>query len=334
MAAQVGVIGGGAWGTALAATAARAGRRVMVWAREPDVVEAINTGHENRRFLPDVPLDPAVQATNDIAHAARAELLLMTTPAQHLRAVATTLASARMPEAAVVLCAKGIERESGALMSEVAAAVLEGAPLAVLSGPTFAREVAAGQPTAVTLACAEGARGEALVAALGSPAFRPYLTDDVIGAQIGGAVKNVLAIAAGIAVGRGLGDNARAAITARGFAEITRLAVALGARAETLAGLSGLGDLILTCTSTQSRNYTLGQALGAGQTLAEILAARESVTEGVASAPAVLALARRRGIDMPIATAVASVLGGETTIDETIGALLARPFKPEGALTS
>lgn len=228
-----------------------------------------------------------------------------------------------------MICAKGIERETGALMS---AAVRRAAPaleIAVLSGPTFAREVAQGLPAAVSLACADGARGAALVRVLGGPAFRPYLTDDLIGVQVGGAVKNVIAIAAGIAAGRGLGDNARAAIVARGFAEMTRLAVAMGARAETLAGLSGLGDLVLTCTGEQSRNYALGRALGRGDALETIRGAREAVAEGVASAPAVAALAAERGIEMPIVAATDAVLHRGAAIDDAIGGLLSRPFKPE-----
>ena len=325
---RVGVIGGGAWGTALAAAAVRAGRAVLLWAREADVVASINEERENRRFLPGVALDPAVRATADLARAARADLLLLAVPAQHLAALAARVAGAAGPAPAVI-CAKGIEQESGALMS---AAVRRAAPameIAVLSGPTFAREVAQGLPAAVSLACADGARGAALVRALGGPAFRPYLTDDLIGVQVGGAVKNVIAIAAGIAVGRGLGDNARAAIVARGFAEMTRLAVAMGARAETLAGLSGLGDLVLTCTGGQSRNYTLGRALGQGGALETILGARETVAEGVASAPAVAALAADLGVEMPIAAATDAVLHRAAAIDDAIGGLLSRPFRPE-----
>ena len=325
---RVGVIGGGAWGTALAATAVRAGRAALLWAREADVVASINEERENRRFLPGVTLDPALRATADLAEAARADLLLLAVPAQHLAALAARVADAAGPAPAVI-CAKGIERETGALMSAALRRAAPALEIAVLSGPTFAREVAQGLPAAVSLACADGARGAALVRALGGPAFRPYLTDDVIGVQVGGAVKNVIAIAAGIAAGRGLGDNARAAIVARGFAEMTRLAVAMGARAETLAGLSGLGDLVLTCTGEQSRNYALGRALGRGGALETILGAREAVAEGVASAPAVSALAAGRGIEMPIAAATDAVLHRGAAIDDAIGDLLSRPFKPE-----
>ena len=325
---RVGVIGGGAWGTALAAAAARAGRAVLLWAREADVVASINEVRENRRFLPGVALDPAIRATADLAQAARADLLLLAVPAQHLATLAARVTGAAEPAPAVI-CAKGIERETGALMSTAVRRAAPAMEVAVLSGPTFAREVAQGLPAAVSLACADGARGASIVRALGGPAFRPYLTDDLIGVQVGGAVKNVIAIAAGIAVGRGLGDNARAAIVARGFAEMTRLAVAMGGRAETLAGLSGLGDLVLTCTGGQSRNYALGRALGQGGALETILGARETVAEGVASAPAVAALAADLGIEMPIAAATDAVLHRAAAIDDAIGGLLSRPFRPE-----
>ena len=326
---RVGVIGGGAWGTALAAVAARAHATVTLWAREPDVVTSIDDARENRRFLPGVPLDPAIRATADLAEAARADFLLLAAPAQHLAAVVERLirVADRVPFG--VICAKGIEREAGALMSEAVRRVAPDMPIAVLSGPTLAREVAQGLPAAVSLACEDGARGAAIVGALGGPAFRPYLTDDLIGVQIGGAVKNVIAIAAGITVGRELGDNARAAIIARGFAELVRLAVARGARPETLAGLSGLGDLVLTCTSGRSRNYTLGRALGEGAALDTVLDAREAVTEGVASAPAVVAMAAKLGVEMPIAAAANAVLHRGVAVDEAIGGLLSRPFRPE-----
>lgn len=328
---RIGVIGGGAWGTALAAAAVRAGSAVTLWAREPDVVAAINDAHENTRFLPGMALDPALKATADIADAAKAaEVLLLVAPAQHLAAVVQELGAHVAAGTPAVICAKGIERETSALMTEAVHRAAPALSLAVLSGPTFAGEVARGLPTAVSLACEDEARGEAIVAALGSATFRPYLTDDLIGVEIGGAVKNVMAIAAGIAIGRGLGDNARAAIIARGFAEMTRIAVAKGGRLETLAGLSGLGDLVLTCTSEQSRNYTLGRALGEGTTLAAILGAREAVTEGVASAPAVLALAASLGVEMPIAAAVDAVLHHGAAIEDAIGGLLSRPFKTEG----
>ena len=298
---SIGVIGGGAWGTALALAALRAGRQTLLWAREPAVVEAINTAHENRDYLPGVTLPAALRATGDWAEVARCDAVLLVSPAQHLRSACGQLAPHLRAGVPVVICAKGIELDSHALMSEAAAAALPpSTPLAVLSGPTFAAEVARGLPTAVTLACADASIGAALVEALGSRTFRPYLSDDVIGSQIGGAVKNVLAIACGVVEGRKLGDNARAALITRGLAEITRLALALGGRAETLMGLSGLGDLTLTCSSLQSRNMSLGAALGAGRSLSDILAERRSVAEGVYTAAAVVGLAKAKGVDMPI----------------------------------
>ena len=326
---RIGIIGGGAWGTALAVTARRAGRDVILWAREAEVVEAINQRHENSLFLPGIVVDPAIAATADIAAAAAGDAVLLVVPAQHLRAVAGALAPALPPDAAVVICAKGIEENSGALMSEVAAAVLPGARLAVLSGPTFAIEVARGLPTAVTLATTDQALGRRLIAALGTRSFRPYLGDDVVGAEIGGAVKNVLAIACGIVAGRRLGDNARAALITRGIAEMVRLARAKGGRAETLMGLSGLGDLTLTCTALQSRNHSLGVALGEGKALADILRPRRSIAEGVSSAAAIVALARRLAVDMPIVAAVDAILHHHADIDATVAGLLARPFRDE-----
>jgi len=326
---RIGIIGGGAWGTALAVTARRAGRDVILWARETDVVAAINERHENPLFLPGIAIDAAIAATGELATAASANAVLLAVPAQHLREIAGSLAPSLRPGAAVVICAKGVEEKTGALMSEAAAAVLPGAKLAILSGPTFAGEVARGLPTAVTLATADQALGRAVIAALGTRSFRPYLSDDMVGAEIGGAVKNVLAIACGIVAGSRLGDNARAALITRGLAEMVRLARVKGGRPETLMGLSGLGDLTLTCTGLQSRNHSLGFALGEGKSLAAILGARRSIAEGVSSAAAVGALARRLGVDMPIVAAVDAILHRAADIDETIAGLLARPFRAE-----
>ena len=327
--ARIGIIGGGAWGTALGLVAAHAGHEVRLWAREPDVIEAINARHENPRFLPGIALHQGLAANGAMAEVvAWAELVALVAPAQHMRAVAG-LISASPPLPPLLICAKGIEQNSGLLMSEVLEAVLPNARLAVLSGPTFAREVAEGKPTAVTVAGRDGALAKSLAEAFGGRSFRPYVSDDLVGAQVGGAVKNVLAIAAGIAIGRGLGENARAALITRGFAEMTRLALAKGARAETLAGLSGLGDLVLTAGSDQSRNFALGRALGAGTTLAAHLAGKDSVAEGAASAPAVVALGAKLKVELPIAQAVDAVLHRGAAIDEAIGALLARPFKTE-----
>ncbi|CAO3405735.1 Glycerol-3-phosphate dehydrogenase [NAD(P)+] (EC 1.1.1.94) [Azospirillum largimobile] len=328
---RIGVVGGGAWGTALALAALRAGRETLLWAREPAVVEAMSIRRENRDYLPGVPLPDALRVTGDLADLGDCDAVLLVSPAQHARSVTARMAPLLKPGAPVVVCAKGIELDSHALMSEAVAASLPGGnPVAILSGPTFAAEVARGLPTAVTLACADEALGTALVGALGSRTFRPYRSDDVIGSQVGGAVKNVLAIACGVVEGRRLGDNARAALITRGLAEITRLALALGGRAETLMGLSGLGDLTLTCSSLQSRNMSLGAALGEGKSLAEILAVRRSVAEGVYTAAAVVGLAAKLGVDMPICTAVDAILNRGAGLDETIDGLLSRPFRGEG----
>jgi glycerol-3-phosphate dehydrogenase (NAD(P)+) len=331
---SIGIIGGGAWGTALGLVTLRAGRDPLLWAREPEVVAAINTRHENTLFLPGAALDPRLGATSELAEAAARDLLLLAVPAQHLRAVAGALAPHLKSGTPVVICAKGIEERTGALLSEVVAEALPQAPVALLSGPTFAAEVAAGFPTAITLAASDAALGQRVIRSLGGRAFRPYYSDDVPGAQIGGAVKNVIAIACGIVVGRTLGDNARAALITRGLAEMARLALAKGGRAETLMGLSGLGDLTLTCTSLQSRNHSLGVALGQGKPLADILAARRSVAEGVTSAAAAVALAQRLGIEMPIVAAVDAILHRGAAIDVAIESLLSRPFRSETRATS
>lgn len=327
---KIAVVGAGAWGTALAQVAAKAGREVTLWAREAEVVESVNTVHENSLFLPGIALDPALRATGDLAEVADADAILMVTPAQHMRRVLETLAPEVAAEKPVVLCAKGVEQSTNYLLTEVLAEAMPQARAAVLSGPSFAAEVAKGLPTAVTLACEDEDVAEALVHAIGLPTFRPYYSSDLIGAEIGGAVKNVLAIACGIVEGKKFGDSARAALTTRGFAELARLGVAMGAQTETLMGLSGLGDLILTCNSPKSRNMSLGMALGEGKTLEEVMGARNSVSEGVHSATAVVALARKYDIEMPIAEAVAAIVTGKAKVDEAIATLLARPFRSEG----
>jgi glycerol-3-phosphate dehydrogenase (NAD(P)+) len=328
--ARVGVIGAGAWGTAIALAALRAGRETVLWARNPDAVEAMRRERENSRYLPGIPLPPALSLTADLAEVAGADAIMLVTPAQHLRAACAKLEPLLRPGTPVVLCAKGIELSAGCLMSEAAEASLPASPVGVLSGPTFAAEVAKGLPTAVTLAIRDQELGARIVETLGSRSFRPYLSDDVMGAQVGGAVKNVLAIACGIILGRRLGDNARAALITRGLAEISRLGLALGARPETLMGLSGLGDLTLTCTSLQSRNTSLGTALGEGRTLAEVMGERHSVAEGVHTAAALGELAGRHGVEMPICRAVDAILNRGADIDETIASLMARPFRIEG----
>jgi glycerol-3-phosphate dehydrogenase (NAD(P)+) len=323
------VIGGGAWGTALAQVCARAGREVILWAREPEVVEGVNAAHENAIFLKGVALDPAIRATSEFGDLAGADLVLAVPPAQHMRATLAAFAPHARDGLPILLCSKGIEQGSLKLMTEVLAETIPQAQAAVLSGPSFAGEVARGLPTAVTLACPEAGCAEDLAEAIATPTFRPYFATDMIGAEAGGAVKNVLAIACGIVEGRGLGRSAHAALITRGFAELTRLAVALGGEAETVAGLCGLGDLVLTCSSPQSRNMSVGLALGGGQTLEEALAGKLSVAEGVASAPAVRELARRLGVETPICEAVAAILAGEAGVDDAIRGLLARPLREE-----
>ena len=327
---QIGIIGAGAWGTALATVAQSAGCKVIIQAQEPEVVEAINRDHENTIFLPGIKLDGAIRATSDAAEAAQADAVLLVTPSQHLRAVTAALKDSWQTGVPAVICAKGIEQKTSALMSEVLAETLPGVTAAVLSGPTFAVEVAKGLPTGVTLACADHAIATMLTESLGTPTFRTYRSPDIIGAQLGGAVKNVLAIACGIVDGKGLGENTRATLITRGLAEIARLGIAKGALAETLMGLSGIGDLTLTCNAMQSRNFSLGVALGRGQPLEDILAERRSVAEGVYTASSVTDLAGRLGVDMPICLAIDGVLNHFAEIDATIDGLLARPYGEEG----
>jgi glycerol-3-phosphate dehydrogenase (NAD(P)+) len=326
---RVGVIGGGAWGTALAQVCARAGREVILWAREADVVETINARHENVSFLAGIPLEPQIRATGQLSDLAGADLVLAVPPAQHMRTTLLAFASHARPGLPVLLCSKGVEQGSLKLMTEVLAETLPGAAPAVLSGPSFAAEVARGLPTAVTLACPDMAQAERLAEAIATPMFRPYFATDMIGAEAGGAVKNVLAIACGIVEGRGLGRSAHAALITRGFSELTRLAIALGGEAETVAGLCGLGDLVLTCSSPQSRNMSVGLALGKGLTLEEALTGKLSVAEGVASAPAVRDLARKLGVETPICEAVAAILDGKVGVDVAIHELLSRPLREE-----
>ena len=327
---HAGVIGGGAWGTALAQVCARAGLEVTLQAREPEVVEAVNGARENPIFLPGVTLDAAVRATHEMADLGGCDLVLAVAPAQHLRSALAALSPHARRGLPVLLCAKGVEQGTLKLMTQVLEETVPQACPAVLSGPSFAGEVARGLPTAITLACPNDAVAMQLAEAIATPAFRPYIVGDMIGAEAGGAIKNVLAIATGIVEGKGLGRSAHAALITRGFAEMTRMAVALGAQAETVAGLCGLGDLVLTCSSPQSRNMSVGLALGSGQTLEEALAGKLTVAEGVASAPAVRDLARKHGVEMPICEAVAAILTGEHTVEAAIMGLLSRPLKSEG----
>lgn len=325
----IGVIGAGAWGTALATMLAADGTPVLMWARDRALADEMAQTRVNRRYLPDVPLARDIATTSDLARLASLPVLLVVSPAQHLGTVLSGLPAGDGPRD-LVLCAKGIEAGTGRLMAQVARSLCPDDALAVLSGPTFAREVAMGLPTAVTLAC-EGGQEQwtRLSGLLARPAFRPYYTDDIVGAEIGGAIKNVLAIACGVVEGLRLGENARAALIARGYAEMARFGVRMGARLETLSGLSGMGDLVLTCASRASRNYALGCALGQGQTMQEALAGKATVAEGAHTAPVLDALARKVDVSMPIVEAVCRLLAGEAPAHAVVTDLLARPLKAE-----
>ena len=326
---SISVIGGGAWGTALAQTLSSSGHTVTLWARNREVVEGINQRHVNPVYLPGHSLSKDIRATASLKDAAAGDTVLLVTPAQHVRTVVGELAHYAKLAQPLVMCAKGIEQATGKRMGEVIAEVLPNATYAVLTGPSFAADVARGLPTALTLACRDEGVGRGLAETLSSRQMRLYWSNDVQGVELGGAVKNVLAIAAGIVSGRGLGASAHAALVARGFAELRRFSEAMGARPETLMGLSGLGDLILTCGSPQSRNMSLGRALGEGQKLSEVLAGRSAVTEGVYTAAAVVRLARAKGIEMPIAEAVFAIVEGRLSVDEVITSLMQRPLKAE-----
>jgi len=321
---SVAVIGAGAWGTALAGVAARAGRDVVLCARSAEIAARIAASRINPK-LPAMKLDAKVEVTSNLPRAARADVVLVATPAQELRAAVAALAPHLGAATPLVACAKGIEQGSLKFMTEVMAETVPQARPAILSGPSFADDVARGLPTAVTLAAKDAALAADLVHALGSATFRPYHTSDVRGVEIGDAAKNVLAIAVGIAAGKNLGASAQAALTTRGFSELARFGRALGSRAETLVGLSGLGDLILTCASLQSRNFALGLALGRGAPKPA-----GKLAEGEFTAPALIQLAASHHVDMPVSNAVADILTGAKTIDAAIDGLLARPFKAEG----
>jgi glycerol-3-phosphate dehydrogenase (NAD(P)+) len=320
---SVAVIGAGAWGTALATVAARAGRNVTLWARNAEHAARISSTRDNPR-LPGVKLTPEIVVTSELSLAARADMLLIATPAQHLRGAVNMLASHVTKPVPVIACAKGIEHGTHKFMTDVIAEAAPHTLPAILSGPSFADDVARGLPTAVTLAAKDGALASQMVQALGSATFRPYHTTDIRGVEIGGAAKNVLAIAAGIVVGRNLGASALAALTTRGFSELARLGRACGARTETLSGLSGLGDLLLSCSTAQSRNFALGIALGRGEA-----APAGKLAEGAFTAPVLVELAAAQKVDMPVSQAVAAILNGQLTIDAAIEGLLTRPFKAE-----
>ncbi|HEX4800660.1 MAG: NAD(P)H-dependent glycerol-3-phosphate dehydrogenase [Rhodospirillaceae bacterium] len=324
---KLGIIGGGAWGTALAQVASAGGRETLLWGLEPEVVDSINRRRQNEPFLPGIQLNETIHATKNLVDLKICDAWLVVTPAQHMRAVLEQASECDKP---MVLCSKGIEEKSGELLHRVAKQACPDAPVAVLSGPTFANEVARGLPTAVTLAAEDLQLAERLRERIAQPTFRIYVSDDVAGAEIGGAVKNVLAIACGVVEGKGLGQNARAALIGRGFAEMTRFGLAFGARRETLTGLSGLGDLVLTCTSTGSRNYSLGKGIGEGRSAAELLSDRKTIAEGAFTAPVLARLAREKGVDMPIADAVDALIAGRATVDQALDALLSRPPRAEG----
>lgn len=324
---SVGVIGGGAWGTALAQAQACAGRDVIVWAREVEVVQAIRTHRENTPFLKGSLLHESLKATSDLAEVAACDALLLVTPAQYLRASLRDLKPYIHPDQPLVICSKGIEIETGSLLLPIAQDIMGAAhPLAILTGPTFAREVAEGLPVAVTIASEDDALLGRLQTGLGHKNFRPYVTQDVIGTQLGGALKNVVAIAAGVATGRGLGESARCALITRGLSEIANLCAAMGGQRDTLLGMCGVGDLMLTCSSMQSRNCSLGVEIGRGKAIDDILSARRSVTEGVHTARAALRLAETYAVDMPICTFVNALVTGRLTVDAAIEGLLSRPF--------
>ena len=319
---NISVLGGGAWGTALALICARAGRSVTLWEHEPGNAEHLETERESK-FLPGVRLDDGIKFTRELGRAARADAILLVVPAQAMRAVCIALAKVLSGRTPLIACAKGIEHGTHKFMTEIIAECAPKTVPAILSGPSFAADVARGKPTAVTLAAADGTIAQALAEAIASASFRPYHSTDVRGVEIGGAAKNVLAIAAGIVTGRGLGASAAAALTTRGFAELVRFGKAYGAKPETMTGLSGLGDLILTCSSPQSRNFSFGVALGKNEKPGDKLA------EGAFTAPVLLEMAREKNIEMPIAAAVAALLAKKLTVDEAIGSLLTRPIKSE-----
>ena len=324
--ARIGIVGAGAWGTALAQVLSDGQDRLCLWAREPEVVEQINEERENRLFLPGYPLRENILATSNLEELGQCEAILLVTPAQHLRA---SLEAIPDTGASLILCSKGIEAHGRMLMSEVVQEIRPDNPLAVLSGPTFAHEVVQGLPTALTLACETESLWHALNPLIAKPSFRPYFSNDIIGAEIGGAVKNVLAIGCGVADGAGLGKNARASLISRGFAEMLRYGQSRGAQMETLSGLCGLGDLVLTCSSTSSRNFSLGKGIGEGQSAIALMANRSTVAEGAHTAPVLQMDAKERGVDMPIVDAVCQLLAGDTNAATVVRQLMTRPLGSE-----
>ncbi len=325
---KIGIVGAGAWGTALAQCLSNAGREVVIWAREAQTVSDINEKHENLVFLTGQKLHESILATEDLGKAADAEVILLVTPAQFVRPSLESLKNKVPAGVPIVICAKGIELDTGMLLTQVAKETIPETHIAVLTGPTFAREVGRGLPAAVTLACNDKEKSQEIVDALASKVLRPYLTDDLIGAQIGGAVKNVIAIASGVVLGKKLGESAKAALVTRGIAEMGRLATSMGAKKETLMGMCGMGDLMLTCSSMQSRNFSLGVALGEGRRIEEVMLERgPAVTEGVSTASALMTMARKNAVDMPIAQAVNWLVNEGRILDDVIDAILERPVR-------
>ncbi|MBK8159626.1 MAG: NAD(P)-dependent glycerol-3-phosphate dehydrogenase [Rhodospirillaceae bacterium] len=327
--ARVSIIGAGAWGSALSLIACRAGRATQLFARREALIRQLAETRDNKDYLPGIPLPDDLQLTSALGRALDADAVLFAQPAQHFRSFCAAARPYWHPNTALVLCAKGIEQSSGLLLHEIAAEALPGVRVAALSGPSFATDVARGLPTAVAIAGEDMSLVDALMAALSHGGFRPYGSSDLLGVEVAGAVKNVLAIACGLVMGAGLGDNARAALITRGLAEVSRLALAKGGRAETMMGLAGLGDLVLTCSSPKSRNMSLGMELGQGRALADILAARKSVAEGVTTAPAVVTLASKLGVEMPIAEAVNRILHLGSSLGAEVEGLLSRPLRRE-----
>jgi glycerol-3-phosphate dehydrogenase (NAD(P)+) len=332
---RVGIIGAGSWGTALAVIANRAGSEVTLWSRNEQVVELVRDKRVNEIYLPDVFLDPSIRITTHLPQVCDSDMLIISVPSQSVRTLCINLSDLTVPGLPIIITTKGIERGSLLLMHEVVASILPANPLAILSGPNFAREAAQGMPTATAIACADKELGERIRYALGGRLFRPYLSDDLIGTEIGGAVKNVIALACGIAAGRKYGENARAALITRGLAEMTRLAMVKGGKAETLMGLAGIGDLVLTCSSLQSRNLSLGYALGQGKELHEVLPGKShGLTEGVVTADSLYELSMKLGVSMPLCATVYAILKGRVTVEEGIEQLLSRPFTEESPIRS
>ncbi|MBN67543.1 MAG: glycerol-3-phosphate acyltransferase [Rickettsiales bacterium] len=329
-AARVGVIGAGGWGTALGIVANRAGSDVTLWTRNEHVIDSISKRRVNEPYLPDVFIDPSIQITSELNEVCQHDYVILAVPSQYLRALCISISDMLASNVPLVIATKGIERGSLMMMSEVVRAILPHNPIAILSGPNFAKEVATGMPSATTIACTDQILGEKLIYSMGGKFFRPYYSNDVMGAQVGGAIKNVIAIASGICIGRGLGENARAALVTRGMAEMSRLADIKGGRSETLMGLCGMGDLILSCASQKSRNMALGYAIGQGNKPDEVVPSnKHGLTEGVMTAESVYQISQKLGVNMPIARVVHQVLHNEIDIDSGIELLLERPFAPE-----